>query len=82
MGNHYEGEEDHVRVLQAVSELCPAYKLYLSHHTRNSIAAVLGCCEMAKRRYAGADQDGMMTELRRIEAATRHLMADLEKAGI
>ena len=79
MGNQYEGEEDHIRVLQTVSELCPAYKLYLSHHTRNSIASILGCCHLAKQRI---NDIRAIEEFNKIESATRHLLSDLERVGV
>ncbi len=88
MGNITDIEQDKedVETLLVIAGLYPAYKRFLSHHTRNSIQGIMNYTEIINKNIIKIDDPKTRSEIwvavDRIKQATDHLIMDLERVGV
>lgn len=84
MGNICDAAEDEqdAAELRNLAGLMPSYRRFLSHHSRNCIAGILGDLELLEAKTDASKNPELLNAIYRLRTATKHLMSDLERAGI
>lgn len=79
--NQIQHEKD-TKELRDLAELVPVYSRHLSHHLRNSLAAIRASLEMAQTNLTEKNLQALQNDLTRATVAADHMEQDLREVSL